>query len=117
MRIASLAQDDDLPARVDAFVARLGRLQDTFGDKLLPALQRAREENPDTMVENLDPAGKPGLIESADTWIAMRRLRHRMIHESVKQASDFADALMAAHELILALLARTPSGRSLPNNA
>jgi hypothetical protein len=117
MRIASLAQNDDLPARVDAFVARLGRLQDTFGDKLLPAFLRAMEENPDTMVENLDRTEKPGLIAPAGAWIATRRLRHRMIHEFVKQASDFADPLTAAHELILALLVRAPSGRSSPNNA
>lgn len=126
--VESLPQDDDLAERVDAFVARFGRFQDTLGDKLLPAFLRAMEENPGTMVENLDRAEKLGLIESADAWIAMRRLRNRMIHEYVKQASDLADALTAAHEFIPALiaslnaittrlLARAPSGSLLPGNA
>lgn len=35
-RAASLRQDVDLGERVDAFVARFGRLQDTLADKLLP---------------------------------------------------------------------------------
>ena len=35
-RAASLGQDIDLAERVDAFVARFGRLQDTVGDKMLP---------------------------------------------------------------------------------
>ena len=35
---AQLAHDPDLAERVDAFVTRFGRLQDTIGDMLLPAL-------------------------------------------------------------------------------
>ena len=35
-RAASLGQDIDLAERVDAFVARFGRLRDTVGDKMLP---------------------------------------------------------------------------------
>ncbi len=35
-RASSLRQDIELAERVDAFVARFGRLQDTIGDKLLP---------------------------------------------------------------------------------
>ncbi|WP_157267757.1 hypothetical protein [Azohydromonas aeria] len=37
-RAATLPQDSLLAERVDAFVARFARLQDTLGDKLLPAL-------------------------------------------------------------------------------
>lgn len=37
-RVQSLRVDQDLAERVDAFVARFGRLQDTLGDKLLPRL-------------------------------------------------------------------------------
>lgn len=39
VRARSLAHDVDLAERVDAFVARFGRLQDTLADKLLPALR------------------------------------------------------------------------------
>lgn len=36
--ITQLDQHPDTSERVEAFVARFGRLQDTVGDKLLPAL-------------------------------------------------------------------------------
>lgn len=35
-RASQLKLDADLAKRVDAFVGRLGRLQDTIGDKLMP---------------------------------------------------------------------------------
>lgn len=35
-RVAQLEADPDLAERVEAFVGRFGRLQDTVGDKLLP---------------------------------------------------------------------------------
>lgn len=39
-RALTLPRDGLLAERVDAFVARFARLQDTLGDKLLPALLR-----------------------------------------------------------------------------
>ena len=39
-RASNLPYDALLPERVDAFVARFARLQDTLADKLLPALLR-----------------------------------------------------------------------------
>ena len=59
---------------MDAFVARFGRLQDTLADKLLPALLRQLAEPVRSAVENLDRAEKLGLLQSADDWLAMRRL-------------------------------------------
>ena len=101
--IESLPENDTLAERVDAFVARFGRLQDTLGDKLLPAFLKLMEETPGTMIENLDRAERLGLIESADGWATIRKLRNRMIHEYVKNPSELADALNAAHEFIPAL--------------
>lgn len=40
--LRTLAQQPDLSERIDAFVARLSRLQDGAADKLLPALLDAR---------------------------------------------------------------------------
>lgn len=40
-QVAQLEADLDLAERVDAFVGRFGRLQDTVGDKLLPQLLAA----------------------------------------------------------------------------
>lgn len=101
--IRTLPENDDFAERVDAFVARFGRLQDTLGDKLLPAFLRIMEETPGTMVENLDRAERLGLIRSADDWSTLRKLRNRMIHEYVKSPEELADALNAAHEFIPAL--------------
>ena len=42
--MANKMQDIDFAERVDAFVARFGRLQDLLGDKYLPAWLRAVQE-------------------------------------------------------------------------
>lgn len=42
--LATLPENDELSERVDAFVARFGRLQDTIGDKLLPAFLDLMQE-------------------------------------------------------------------------
>lgn len=44
--VTSLEERPDVAERLDAFVARFGRLQDTLGDKLIPALLRHLLENP-----------------------------------------------------------------------
>lgn len=98
--IRTLRENDELAERVDAFVARFGRLQDSIGDKLLPAFLKLMQEAPGAMLENLDRAERLGLLESADTWVAVRKLRNRMIHEYVKDPGELADALNAAHEHI-----------------
>ena len=56
--------DIDFAERVDAFVARFGRLQDLLGDKYLPAWLRAVQEPVGTALENLDRAEKLGLVPS-----------------------------------------------------
>lgn len=45
--------DPVLAERLDAFVSRFGRLQDTVGDKLLPALLSALAEIPGAAIDNL----------------------------------------------------------------
>jgi hypothetical protein len=95
-----LPNDDELGERIDAFVARFGRLQDTLGDKLLPAFLQAMAEKSGTMLENLDRAEKLNLIWSADGWLALRKLRNRMIHEYVPDPSELLNALVTAHQSI-----------------
>ncbi|WP_296901678.1 hypothetical protein [Polaromonas sp.] len=58
-----------LAERLDAFVSRFGRLQDTVGDKLLPALLSALAETLGPTIDNLDKAEKFRFIESADGWM------------------------------------------------
>ena len=75
-RAQTLENDPDLSERVEAFVGRFGRLQDTVGDKLLPTLLIALGESPSAVIDNLDRAECIGLIHSADEWMAMRQLRN-----------------------------------------
>lgn len=103
-RAQALPLDPELAERVDAFVARFGRLQDTLADKLLPALLRQLAEPVRSAVENLDMAEKLGLLDSADLWLETRRLRNRMIHEYVEDPAELAAGLMAGHARVQLLL-------------
>ncbi len=87
----------DLAERVDAFVSRFGRLQDTVGDKVLPAWRSAVGETPATVADNLDRAERLGLIPSADLWLGLRRLRNQMVHEYIEDPSVLSNALNTAH--------------------
>lgn len=75
-----LDSDADLAERVEAFVGRFSRLQDTLADKLLPALLTALGELPGPAVDNLDRAERLGWIGSADEWMSLRALRNQMVH-------------------------------------
>lgn len=99
-----LEEDSELAERVDAFVARFSRLQDTLGDKLLPALLAAVGEERRTLVDRLDVAEKLGWIESSEEWMAIRKLRNRMVHEYIEDAEVLALALQTGHARVLTLL-------------
>lgn len=83
----------DLADRVESFVARFGRLQDTVGDKLLPQVLAVLGERVASFADNLDRAEKLGWIQSADDWFAMRSLRNQMVHEYVEDAALLWNAL------------------------
>lgn len=98
--VQMIATDPVLAERLDAFVARFGRLQDTVGDKLLPALLLAMVETPGPAIDNLDKAERFGWIESADEWMEMRRLRNQMVHEYIEDATVLASALRSGHDFV-----------------
>lgn len=68
---AQLESDPDLAGRVDAFVGRFGRLQDTVSDKLLPIPLTALGKKTSAGIDNLDRAKRLGLLKSADEWIVI----------------------------------------------
>jgi len=105
--VGQIAADALLAERLDAFVARFSRLQDTLGDKLLPALLDAVGETPGTAMDNLDRAERLGWIASADRWMVMRRLRNQMVHEYIEDPVVLADALNTGHEFVAALVHAT----------
>lgn len=81
---------------LDAFVSRYARLQDTLGDKLLPAMLRANLEKTGSQLDNLLRAEHLGWIVSAENWIMLRELRNRLIHEYMESAESLLSALQQA---------------------
>lgn len=97
--------DPVLAGRLDAFVSRFGRLQDTVGDKLLPVLLTALAEKTGPAIDNLDKAEKFAFIESADGWMEMRRLRNQMVYEYIEDLTVLASALRSGHTFVPVLVA------------
>lgn len=99
-----LETDANLAERVEAFVGRFSRLQDTIGDKLLPALLSAMGEKAASVMDNLDRAERLGWIASAEQWLTMRNLRNQMVHEYVEDAEIFENALRSGHAFVQTLV-------------
>ena len=95
--IDRLPLDPDLAERVDAFVARFGRLQDTLAGALLPRLLESQLEPLGSVLDNLNRAERRGWIRSSADWAELRTLRNRMVHEYVRDRQQLVDALNAAH--------------------
>lgn len=104
VRVERLSADPDLAERVEAFVGRFARLQDTLGDKLIPVLLSALGERPGAAIDNLDRAERLGVLKSADQWLSMRQLRNQMVHEYVEDPVILASALQSAHAFVPSLL-------------
>lgn len=96
-RAPSRSAYQDLAQRVDAFVARFGRWQDTLGDKLLPRLLGWLAELVGPAIDNLARAERLGLIRSGEEWIEARPLRNIMIPGYVRDPSTLASALQRGH--------------------
>ncbi|MFO7550941.1 MAG: hypothetical protein R6W80_06015, partial [Haliea sp.] len=96
--------DPTLSERLDAFVTRFSRLQDTVGDKLLPALLAYLGEARGPALDNLDKAEKFGWLDSADEWMTFRKLRNQMVHEYIEDRALLADALNAGAAFVPSLV-------------
>ncbi len=120
-QVAGLAHNPDLSERVDAFVSRFGRLQDTLGGSLLPQLLAVMLEPVGSVLDNLNRAERLGWVRSASEWAELRLLRNRMVHEYVRDAQELVDALHAAHrgvtDLIAAAAAIAQRARELGSSA
>ena len=104
--VERLENDDDLAERLDAFVSRFGRMQDTVGDKLIPALLRSIAEKTGSALDNLNRAEKFGLLPSVEEWLDARNLRNKLVREYMSDPEEFAAALNKAH-LTVPLLVST----------
>ena len=99
-RVKQMDADIDLAERVDAFVGRFCRLQDTAGDKLLPMLLTVLGERPAAIIDNLDLAERLGFVDSADEWMSIRSLRNQMIHEYIEDPLILLSALQTGHNYV-----------------
>jgi len=75
-----------------------------LGDKLLPVLLEALQEDTPILIDRLDKAEKLGWIPSSDQWMEIRQLRNQMIHEYIEDLSVLAKALQAGHEYVNTLI-------------
>ncbi len=103
-RAERLPADPGLEERVEAFVGRFARLQDSLGDKLIPVLLSALGERPGAAIDQLDRAERLGFLQSVDQWLSMRQLRNQMVHEYVEDPAILAGALQSAHDFVPSLL-------------
>ncbi|TFH86588.1 hypothetical protein EQG41_11595 [Billgrantia azerbaijanica] len=103
--VASLDQCPEDAIRLEAFVSRYGRMQDTIADKLIPRWLQSLAEHTGSQIENLNRAERLGVLESTEAWLAARKLRNQLIHEYMQDPSAFADALQAAKAASLMLMA------------
>lgn len=94
--VIALEHAPEEAVRLEAFVSRYGRMQDTLADKLLPRWLMALAERPGSQIETLNRAERLGVIESVEAWLAARKLRNQLIHEYMQDPVAFAEALNAA---------------------
>ena len=103
----AIEQNADLTERLDAFVSRFCRLQDTLGDKLLPVYLRMQLEPIGTVLDNVNRAEKLGLISSVADWIEARSLHNSLVHEYTEDVELLRQSILRALELVPMLEAVT----------
>lgn len=96
--VEGLEDHPELAERLEAFVSRFGRMQDTIAGKLLPRWLSAIAETPGSQIENLNRAERLGILDSVENWLAARSLRNRLVHEYMEEPGGFAEDLMLAKE-------------------
>ncbi len=102
--VSSLSDHPERAERLEAFVSRFGRMQDTIADKLLPRWLRALAESPGSQIDVLNRAEQLGVLESTEDWLRARGLRNRLIHEYMEEPEPFAEDLLAARDATPMLL-------------
>ncbi len=94
----------EIAERLEAFVSRFGRMQDTIADKLLPRWLMALAETPGSQIETLNRAEKLGVLENVARWLEARKLRNRLVHEYMDNPETFSEDLALAKEYSFLLL-------------
>jgi len=102
--VAALANEPEAAERMDAFVSRYGRMQDTIADKLLPRWLQALAEQSGSQIDNLNRAEQLQVVVDVSSWLEARKLRNRLVHEYMEDAGEFAEGLNLASRYSLILM-------------
>ena len=102
--VESLAKNEALAEKVDAFASRFARLQDHIGDKLVPRFTALLGEPQRSMVDQMAYAEKLGWIDDAEAFFAARKLRHLLVHEYIGESPVFLEALRECRQATSMLL-------------
>ncbi|TAN52521.1 MAG: hypothetical protein EPN21_03695 [Methylococcaceae bacterium] len=102
--VIALAEYPQTAERLEAFVSRFSRMQDTIADKLLPRWLLAAEERPGSQIETLNRAERLGVLMDTQNWLEARKLRNQLVHEYIENAEEFAEALQLALHYSLMLI-------------
>jgi len=78
---SSLAEDTI--SFIDQFIYRFSKLQDTIGTRLFPFLLEALAEPTENkaFIDLLNRLERLGVIDSAQSWVELRKIRNDMAHE------------------------------------
>lgn len=102
--VTALAQEPEAAERMDAFVSRFGRMQDTIADKLLPRWLQALAERPGSQIDTLNRAEQLQVAANVGNWLEARTLRSRLVHEYMEDPEEFAEGLNLAGRYSLMLM-------------
>ncbi|MDN5870637.1 MAG: hypothetical protein L0H73_07975 [Nitrococcus sp.] len=95
--VCCLEGQPEVAERLEAFVSRFGRMQDTIATKLLPRWLMAQAEEPGSLLETLNRAERLRVLEDAEQWLEARNLRIRLVHEYMENPERFAADLLLAN--------------------
>ncbi|WP_294042290.1 hypothetical protein [Thiolapillus sp.] len=79
--VKNLENTPETAERMEAFISRFGRTQDTISDKLLPRWLMALAEKTGSQIEILNRAERLGILQNTENWLQARYLRNRLVHE------------------------------------
>ena len=93
-------------AWIDLLINRFGKLQDIIGTKIIDLfLEKQQESNHDlTILDKINKLERLGLIESADLWKEMRRVKNNIAHEYPDHPEIMANQLNRIFSLTPQLL-------------
>lgn len=89
--------------RLESFVGKFTRMQDTVMDKLVPLFLKVVGEPVGTAIDNLNRMEKLGFVQCSDEWVELRHLRNRLVHEYMEDPEVMAMVLVRAQHLMEAM--------------